>query len=86
MWRHLPRMPVPTSPWRGNRAVYAVGSPPPCGEGLGVGSFVQWPKDPLPNPPSQGGRERTARAASDALASPNNGNVKATSYEIPENA
>src|ERR1700730_16679354 len=45
------------------RAAHAVSSPPPCGEGLGVGvvrlgsSFARTP-DPLPSPPPQGGRSR----------------------------
>ena len=40
--------------------ILAVFSPPPCGEGSGVGvSRMQclW-LTPLPNPPPQGGRER----------------------------
>ena len=40
-----------------------VCSPPPCGEGLGVGVMREVPPSniatPLPNPPPQGGRERT---------------------------
>src|SRR5262249_50977090 len=51
-----------------NEAAYSVHSPPPCGEGLGVGVVV-WgnvsasPHHPLPNPPPQGGREQTEFAA-----------------------
>src|SRR4249920_1281909 len=47
----------------------SVGSPPPCGEGSGVGVEVVWIAlanlllPPLPNPPPQGGREQTAQAA-----------------------
>ena len=43
-------------------ATSAVSSPPPCGEGLGVGVHnggLAW-GTPHPNPPPQGGRERTA--------------------------
>src|SRR5262249_11372635 len=53
-------------------AAYSVCSPPPCGEGLGVG-VVQFfrrrrhhhlaASPPLPNPPPQGGREQTEFAA-----------------------
>src|SRR5262245_3098167 len=53
----------------GGGAARAVCSPPPCGEGLGVGvrqiaNPAQQTRTPLPNPPPQGGREPTARAAS----------------------
>ena len=48
-------------------ATTAVGSPPPCGEGLGVGVPVGRPSlataTPLPNPPPQGGRGQTEPAA-----------------------
>src|SRR6516225_60187 len=42
-------------------------SPPPCGEGLGVGVDVvardlRKTTTPLPNPPPQGGREQARRA------------------------
>ena len=50
-----------------NSAATAVGSPPPCGEGSGVGVLVVGPAlptaTPLPTPPPQGGREQTAAAA-----------------------
>ena len=45
------------------RAATAVGSPPPCGEGSGVGVRVEKQTlptaTPLPTPPPQGGREHT---------------------------
>src|SRR5262249_11489687 len=53
-------------------AAGAVGSPPPCGEGFGVGvvRFLRrWRHPflhcttPLPSPPPQGGREQTELAA-----------------------
>src|SRR5260370_16935549 len=50
------------------RALYWANSPPPCGEGLGVG-VVRWSNTlphcttPLPNPPPQGGREQPEFAA-----------------------
>ena len=45
-----------------------ISSPPPCGEGLGVGggrrravvNALTSPPDPLPHPPPQGGREQRA--------------------------
>src|SRR5262249_30259693 len=45
-------------------AADSVGSPPPCGEGWGVGAGVGAPAHtttppPLPPPPPQGGREQT---------------------------
>jgi protein ImuA len=48
----------------------AICSPPPCGEGLGVGvgrsradldDALTWPPDPPPLPPPQGGRESGTR-------------------------
>jgi hypothetical protein len=50
------------------RAADSVGSPPPCGEGLGVGvvrcgNAVPDCTTPLPTPPPQGGREQTEFAA-----------------------
>jgi hypothetical protein len=49
-------------------AADSVGSPPPCGEGLGVGVDVgahasRHNYDPLPTPPPQGGREQTESVA-----------------------
>jgi hypothetical protein len=52
-----------------SEAAYSVHSPPPCGEGLGVGvARLGAPPfairtTPLPNPPPQGGREQTEFAA-----------------------
>jgi precorrin-3B synthase len=43
--------------------VLAVFSPPPCGEGSGVGVDSAVTRvTPLPNPPPQGGREQAADA------------------------
>ena len=50
-----------------SRAANWVCSPPPCGEGVGVGVMSEIPAyaaTPLPNPPPQGGREHTEFAAS----------------------
>src|SRR5262249_8713672 len=52
-------------------AAVSVRSPPSCGEGLGVGvarlfadrATIISPHHPLPNPPPQGGREKTESAA-----------------------
>src|SRR5262249_60458441 len=52
-------------------AAHSMRSPPPCGEGMGVGGArflsVAPPSSyritPLPNPPPQGGREHTEFAA-----------------------
>src|SRR5262249_54829772 len=52
-------------------AAISVGSPPPCGEGLGVGvaqliaggAMSPHRTTPLPTPPPQGGREQTESAA-----------------------
>jgi hypothetical protein len=54
--------------WGNPRAAKPVCSPPPCGEGLGVGVTVggrvpSYNNHPLPSPPPQGGREHTEYAA-----------------------
>src|ERR1700758_284073 len=54
-----------------DRATHSVRSPPPCGEGLGVGvvpfsaggAIVIAPRYPPPPPPPPGGREQTEFAA-----------------------
>ncbi|TMJ89989.1 MAG: hypothetical protein E6G76_07050 [Alphaproteobacteria bacterium] len=57
--------------WLPPKAAHSVYSPPPCGEGLGVGvarcfsdGATNIPRTtPLPTPPPQGGREQTEFAA-----------------------
>ena len=59
---------------RSQAAPQALFSPPPCGEGSGVGSLLRVARTPtitpLPNPPPQGGREYSVRAARDHLITP----------------
>src|SRR5208282_3457299 len=60
------------------------GSPPPCGEGLGVGverfitcgDALSSPRDPPPYPPPQGGRERRHEHRADRTSANRNDEEK----------
>ncbi len=66
----------------------ALFSPPPCGEGLGVGVVVECgdvsspTATPLPDPPPQGGREMKDLAGGDAPAVPTPEQVRAAIAEL----